>query len=134
MNPDRPSAHTRGEKPSKAKMEEREFRRLLDLFPVVRSRDYCAESGSTSASTSRPAQNQISERNNAWDESEEKDLKEINSEDKFWQKLRVAAEKRYVGPAKAEQFCEAFRMAHETLVHKELSVDAAQKFINAEGN
>ncbi|XP_072980404.1 uncharacterized protein [Typha angustifolia] len=114
-------------------MDEREFRRLLDLFPVVRSRNYCAESGSTSGSSSRPTQNNLADPNNAPKEADEKDVREIDKEDIFWQKLRIAAERK-VGPMKAEQFCKAFQKAHEILVHKELSLEAAQRFINAEGN
>ncbi|KAL5197059.1 hypothetical protein ABZP36_000571 [Zizania latifolia] len=39
-------------------MDDKEFRRTLELFPVVRSRDYCAESGSSSKETTQQAQAQ----------------------------------------------------------------------------
>ncbi|KAH7560782.1 hypothetical protein JRO89_XS10G0101100 [Xanthoceras sorbifolium] len=50
-------------------MDENEFRRLLDLFPVVRSRDYQFELDSSRQSTSQSAQNeQLKEWQDAWDE------------------------------------------------------------------
>ncbi|KAG8079559.1 hypothetical protein GUJ93_ZPchr0007g3020 [Zizania palustris] len=39
-------------------MDEKEFRRTLELFPVVRSRDYCAESGSSSKGTTQQSRAQ----------------------------------------------------------------------------
>ncbi|KAJ1697684.1 hypothetical protein LUZ63_006196 [Rhynchospora breviuscula] len=89
-------------------MDEREFRRLLNLFPVVRSRTYCqAESASSSGIASSI--------------TEEKRTREVQNdgkadvEDPFWQKLKTEAERK-VGPNKAEQFVRAFRDAHEKLV------------------
>lgn len=114
-------------------MDEREFRRLLDLFPIVRSRNYCADSELSRGSTSHSPKDEVAEWKNAWNEMDERDVSEgTDSEGAFWQKLRLAAEKK-VGPAKAEQFCKAFQKAHEKLVYKELSLDAAKKFMNAEG-
>ncbi|XP_078445434.1 octanoyltransferase isoform X3 [Wolffia australiana] len=66
----------------RAAMEEREFRKLLDLFPIVRSPDYCL---------------------NAEIPREERELP-----DPFWNKLKSAAERK-VGPAEADKFCKAFQ-------------------------
>ncbi|XP_042402617.1 uncharacterized protein LOC121992365 [Zingiber officinale] len=111
-------------------MDEREFRRILDLFPVVRSRDYCAASDLSAGSTSCSTQDEVMEWKNTWNRMDEKDnSNETESDDAFWQKLRRAAEGK-VGPKRAEKFCEAFRMAHEKLVNKELSAEAARRFIN----
>ncbi|CAD5182491.1 uncharacterized protein LOC135633150 isoform X1 [Musa acuminata AAA Group] len=115
-------------------MDEQEFRRLLDLFPVVRSRNYCAASESSRGTTSHSSQDeQVTEWKNAWNQMDEKDgSSETENDDPFWQKLRLAAERK-MGAAKAEKFCEAFRMAHEKLVYKELSSDAAQRFVDYDG-
>ncbi|KAJ4755279.1 Octanoyltransferase [Rhynchospora pubera] len=108
-------------------MDEREFRRLLNLFPVVRSRTYCQAEAASSSGTASTI-------------TEEKQTREVQNEgkadveDPFWQKLKTEAERKYllfqVGPNKAEQFVRAFRDAHEKLVYKKLSVDAAQSFIS----
>ncbi|KAH0458830.1 hypothetical protein IEQ34_011644 [Dendrobium chrysotoxum] len=37
-----------------------------------------------------------------------------------------------VGPANAERFCAAFKTVHEKLVYKELSLEAAQRFISTD--
>ncbi|KAJ3698115.1 hypothetical protein LUZ61_001820 [Rhynchospora tenuis] len=103
-------------------MDEREFRRLLNLFPVVRSRSYCQAEAASSSGTASSI-------------TEEKQRREVQNErksdveDPFWQKLKTEAERK-VGPIKAEQFVRAFRDAHEKLVYKKLSVDAAQSFIS----
>ncbi|XP_010908943.1 uncharacterized protein [Elaeis guineensis] len=114
-------------------MDEREFRRLLDLFPVVRSRNYCADSEPSRGSTSHSPQDEVADWRNARNEMDEKDVSEgTYNEDTFWQKLRLAAERK-VGPGNAEHFCKAFQRAHEKLVYEELSFDVAQRFMNAEG-
>ncbi|XP_010908945.1 uncharacterized protein [Elaeis guineensis] len=94
-------------------MDEREFRRLLDLFPVVRSRNYCADSEPSRGSTSHSPQDEVADWRNARNEMDEKDVSEgTYNEDTFWQKLRLAAERK---------------------VYEELSFDVAQRFMNAEG-
>ncbi|KAK3125847.1 hypothetical protein QOZ80_7BG0610460 [Eleusine coracana subsp. coracana] len=102
-------------------MDEQEFRRMLDLFPVVRSRDYCADPGTSGRGTSQQARALEPTKGN-------KDSS--GAEDIFMQKLRLAAEKK-IGATKAEFFCKAFEEAHEKLVYKELSLDSAEKFLNA---
>ncbi|KAK1292891.1 hypothetical protein QJS10_CPB17g01684 [Acorus calamus] len=108
-------------------MEEREFQRLLHVFPIVRSRDYCADVDSSRESDSSLGQNV-----NGWDE-DDNDVTETRRsefEDPFWEKLRLAAERK-VGPSKAEQFCKAFQRVHKKLVHEELTVDAAQRILDS---
>ncbi|CAL5061366.1 unnamed protein product [Urochloa decumbens] len=102
-------------------MDEKEFRRTLELFPVVRSRDYCAEPGTSSRGTKQPLRVQATKSN-------KKDSS--SAEDLFMQKLKMAAEKK-IGATKAEFFCKAFEEAHEKLVYKELNLDAAKKFLSA---
>ncbi|KAG1338329.1 hypothetical protein COCNU_04G006350 [Cocos nucifera] len=113
-------------------MEERHFRRFLDRFPVVRSRYYCANTERESCTHS--AKNEIASHRNVQNKMVKKDdLAKTSDEDPFWQKLRIAAEKK-VGPAKAQKFCRAFQSIHKRLVYRELSLEAAQRFINAERN
>ncbi|XP_035546347.1 uncharacterized protein LOC109004032 isoform X2 [Juglans regia] len=113
-------------------MDEVEFRRLLDLFPVVRSRDYRVELEASRESTSRSSQSEIKEWQDAWDEGNKNEVKNqgISQQDAFWGKLKLAAERK-VGAAEAERFCKAFQQIHKKLVHEELSFDAAQSFINS---
>ncbi|WOL00631.1 hypothetical protein Cni_G09344 [Canna indica] len=97
-------------------MDEREFRRLLDLFPVVRSRNYCASSELSVGSASRSAEEETTEWRNAWNQMDEKDVPTVTeNDDPFWEKLRLAAERK-VGAEKALKFCEAFQMAHDKLL------------------
>ncbi|XP_037483932.1 uncharacterized protein LOC119362774 [Triticum dicoccoides] len=101
-------------------MDEQAFRRMLDLFPVVRSRDYCKdEVESSSEGTTQQTRAQ-----------EIKGTKKKAAEALFLRKLKTAAEKK-VGATKAELFCKTFEEAHEKLVYKELDLDAAQRFLNA---
>ncbi|MBA0558112.1 hypothetical protein Goshw_001633 [Gossypium schwendimanii] len=97
-------------------MDEQEFRRLLDLFPVVRSGDYHAESASSRQAASCSASNeaysvemsplyaslscfsfakQIKDWQDAWhDERKETENQGTDLHDKFWQKLKLTAEKK----------------------------------------
>ncbi|KAL6841890.1 hypothetical protein ACP4OV_028402 [Aristida adscensionis] len=103
-------------------MDEQEFRRRLELFPVVRSRDYCADPGKSRRPTSSLFRTQEATKDNRKTSS--------SAEDLFLQKLRAAAEKK-IGATKAEFFCKAFEEAHEKLVYKELNLDTAKKFVSA---
>ncbi|XP_034222228.1 uncharacterized protein LOC117632769 isoform X2 [Prunus dulcis] len=96
-------------------MDEAEFRRLLDLFPIVRSRDY-----------------HVKEWQDAWDEGDKKEVEKqgLDQHGAFWEKLKLVAERK-VGEAEAERFCKAFQQIHKKLVYEELSLDAAQKFLNS---
>ncbi|KAG6629806.1 hypothetical protein I3843_14G111300 [Carya illinoinensis] len=112
-------------------MDEVEFRRLLDLFPIVRSRDYHVELEASRESTSRSSQSEvIKEWQDAWDEGNRVENQGISQHDAFWGKLKLAVERK-VGAADAERFCKAFQQIHKKLVHEELSFDAAQSFINS---
>ncbi|XP_051214109.1 uncharacterized protein [Lolium perenne] len=106
-------------------MDEQEFRSMLDLFPVVRSRDYCkAELESSSKGTAQQAQAQ---------ETKGANKESSAAEDVFLRKLKMAAAKK-VGATKAELFCKTFEEAHNKLVYKELNLDAAQRFLNVYKN
>ncbi|KAJ0978036.1 hypothetical protein J5N97_013510 [Dioscorea zingiberensis] len=110
-------------------MEEHEFQRLLELFPVVRSRNYCAGLVSAQELTSHSSYSEITDRKSAPNGIDNDGLAGTPSRDTFWQKLRLTAEAK-VGPEKAEHFCKAVQMVHTELVHKSLSLDAAQRFVN----
>ncbi|XP_044505506.1 uncharacterized protein LOC123225551 [Mangifera indica] len=106
-------------------MDETEFRRLLDLFPVVRSRDYQAELDSSRNLTSRSAEDE------SWqDASNEEDKMQLESQDAFWQKLKLAAGRK-VSAADAEKFCQAFQQFHKKLVYEGLNLDVARSYINS---
>ncbi|XP_022985668.1 uncharacterized protein LOC111483657 isoform X1 [Cucurbita maxima] len=110
-------------------MDESEFRRLLQLFPVVRSRDYHAESELSRQSTSKSSKSELSEWQEAWKEDGKKS-KDQGSDlhDAFWKKLQLAAEQK-VGKLEAERFCNSFQQIHNKLVNEELSSDAARSFL-----
>ncbi|KAM7278344.1 hypothetical protein ACFE04_005478 [Oxalis oulophora] len=59
-----------------------------------------------------------------------KKTKGIDLKDPFWDKLKLVAETK-VGAAEAEKFCWALQEVHQKLVYKELSSDAAWKFLNS---
>ncbi|XP_057954413.1 uncharacterized protein LOC131148602 [Malania oleifera] len=112
-------------------MDEDSFRRILDLFPVVRSPDYHADSEPSRQSTSHSAQDEVKEWQDAWNMGDKKEveIRGIEKHDAFWDKLKLAAERK-VAAAEAERFCEALQRIHEKLVN-ELSSDAAQGFASA---
>ncbi|GMP91539.1 hypothetical protein CsSME_00042201 [Camellia sinensis var. sinensis] len=112
-------------------MDEFEFQRILNLFPVVRPRDYHVDSASSSQSTAQSAHNDM-EWQGTWGGA---DVKEIpiqgtGPHDAFWRKLRMAAEKK-VGAAEAEKFCKAFQIIHRQLVYEELSLAAASSILSS---
>ncbi|XP_073109955.1 uncharacterized protein [Elaeis guineensis] len=72
-----------------------------------------ADSEPSRGSTSHSPQDEVADWRNARNEMDEKDVSEgTYNEDTFWQKLRLAAERK---------------------VYEELSFDVAQRFMNAEG-
>ncbi|XP_022863449.1 uncharacterized protein LOC111383567 isoform X1 [Olea europaea var. sylvestris] len=105
-------------------MDESEFRRCLQLFPVVRSRDYHMDLDGSRQSTSLSAQTEV-EWEDAWDGD--------NDREAFWDKLKLAATEK-MGPAEAERFCKAFQRVYNKLVYEELTLDAARKFVNSSGS
>ncbi|KAJ8768614.1 hypothetical protein K2173_023518 [Erythroxylum novogranatense] len=129
-------------------MDEQEFRRLLDMFPIIRPRDYHIESDPSrqssssrlghgiesyvsrhSTSTSGPSE-VIKKWQDAWEgeDENEKENQAIDVNDPFWKKLKLAAEKK-LGAAEAERFCMAFQEVHRKLVYEDLSLDAARDFL-----
>ncbi|XP_021734259.1 uncharacterized protein LOC110700996 [Chenopodium quinoa] len=107
-------------------MDEREFQRLLLLFPVVRTPHYYqADSESSGQSAS---QVERSEEVSEWQDAQGE--QETKNQDVFWDKLRSIAEKK-VGPAEAEKFCDAFQKIYQRLVHEELSREDMENFLNS---
>ncbi|CAA6661964.1 unnamed protein product [Spirodela intermedia] len=82
-------------------MEEREFRKLLDLFPI------------------------LNERPNAQTEEE----KEDDAADPFWEKLKSAAEIK-VGPEAAAKFCKAFQTVHKK-VSEDQNSEVIRRYVDA---
>ncbi|KAL8227288.1 hypothetical protein R6Q57_017120 [Mikania cordata] len=76
-------------------MDELEFQRVLHLFPVVRARDYNAESEVQRQLTTQ-ASRRIRERMNSQIEGgvREKVIGGIDGQDAFWEKLKIAAAKK----------------------------------------
>ncbi|XP_034687328.1 uncharacterized protein LOC117915757 [Vitis riparia] len=113
-------------------MDEDEFHRLFELFPIVRSRDYHADLESSRQSTSQSSQDGALKGQNSLDEGNgrEIEIQGINLHDAFWEKLKVVAERK-VGPVEAERFCKAFQQVHRKLVYEELSLEAARNFVNS---
>ncbi|XP_009336404.2 uncharacterized protein LOC103928992 isoform X1 [Pyrus x bretschneideri] len=112
-------------------MDDDEFRRLLDLFPIVRSRHYHGESEQSRESTSKSPQHEaLKGWQDAWDEDKSEVEKQgIGEHCEFWGKIKLVAERK-VGATEAERFCKAFQRIHKRLVCEGLSLDAAQKFLN----
>ncbi|RDY13159.1 hypothetical protein CR513_01959 [Mucuna pruriens] len=97
-------------------MDEAEFQRLLQLFPVVRSRDYIAEPASSSEFSPGSEQNELKEWQDAWDEKDRDfEKQEINENVSFWSKLKSEAASK-VGAEEAERFCKAFQQIHNKLL------------------
>ncbi|CAO2832653.1 unnamed protein product [Amaranthus hypochondriacus] len=106
-------------------MDEREFQRLLSLFPVVRTPDYIeANSEPSGQSTSQAGRDEVKEWQDAWGEQETK------KQDDFWDKLRSSAEEK-VGSAEAEKFCNAFQKIYHKLVHEELSKEVIESYLHS---
>ncbi|XP_052205863.1 uncharacterized protein LOC127810417 [Diospyros lotus] len=114
-------------------MDEFEFERILNLFPIVRPRhyQYQANSASSRRLTAQSAQNKIKERQDVWDMTDRKEIAiQGIKQDAFWERLKMAAEKK-VGAAEAERLCKAFQRIHLKLVYEELSPDAARSFLSS---
>ncbi|KFK25500.1 hypothetical protein AALP_AA8G122700 [Arabis alpina] len=111
-------------------MDEEEFRSLLDLFPVVRSRDHRDDLDSSRQSTSESVvEREVSVWNDLPSVVESKDLKDWKpDQDTFWDKLKKAAAKK-VGEVEAERFCKAFEKLHKKLVYEELDREAAKRYL-----
>ncbi|XP_050112932.1 uncharacterized protein LOC126591325 isoform X2 [Malus sylvestris] len=113
-------------------MDDAEFGRLLDFFPIVRSRDYRYAHIHTQDVDVFECSQQHKEWQDAWDEGDKIEVEKqgLDEHGEFWEKLKLVAERK-VGAAEAERFCKAFQRIHKKLVYEELSLDAAQKFLNS---
>nr|VDD33973.1 unnamed protein product [Brassica oleracea] len=116
-------------------MDEQEFRSILQLFPVVRSRDHRVDLDSSVSKQSTSVVEQ--ECDETWNHSkqvsvsEPKDLKDCRTDQDtftFWDKLRAAAAKK-VGEVEAERFCKAFEKLHKKLVYEELDPETAKRYL-----
>ncbi|WCJ20558.1 hypothetical protein M5689_002780 [Euphorbia peplus] len=92
-------------------MEEDEFERVLDMFPVVRSRDYRYQTESDPSKSENAAA-------------------DSDRQDAFWEKLKLVVVDK-LGPMEAQRFCDAFQRVHRQLVYEELSLDAARSLLNS---
>ncbi|VFQ98946.1 unnamed protein product [Cuscuta campestris] len=92
-------------------MDELEFRRQIELFPVVRSRDFHA---------SQP----LDEKNG------EDGTDALTDTAAFWDKLKMVTEQK-VGTEEAEKFCQAFQQIYRKLVYEELSSEVARTCLNS---
>ncbi|CAN7068466.1 unnamed protein product [Brassica rapa subsp. trilocularis] len=107
-------------------MDEQEFRSILQLFPVVRSRDHRVILSSLFSPLLivAAAAAQVSV-------GEPIDLKDCRIDQDtftFWDKLRAAAAKK-VGEVEAERFCKAFEKLHKKLVYEELDPVTAKRYL-----
>uniref|UniRef100_A0A2P2J752 Uncharacterized protein MANES_01G177900 n=1 Tax=Rhizophora mucronata TaxID=61149 RepID=A0A2P2J752_RHIMU len=79
-------------------MDEEEFQRLLDLFPIVRPRDY--HIGTEPARQSSCRKLRRNEALKKWQDAaevgheEEAENQAVDPNDAFWKKLKLAAEKK----------------------------------------
>ncbi|XP_059315328.1 uncharacterized protein LOC132065803 isoform X2 [Lycium ferocissimum] len=112
-------------------MEEQEFRRLLELFPSVRSPDYYLELDESSQSTSQSKQKEeVKQLQDGPSTGGIESNTRAMDHEAFWGKLKAAAEKK-MNPAEAEEFCKAFRQVYRKLVDEELSLEAARSLLNS---
>ncbi|KAL2652085.1 hypothetical protein R1flu_020213 [Riccia fluitans] len=129
-------------------MEENQFQRLLELFPVVRSSTYCAEdevistTNSDDAATSgRPAKTLTNadakeemqfEKGSSTAESKtvekqpQLSVSSVSPKQGFWDPLKTAMQAR-LGDEEGQRFCEVFRKVHEQLVMRTLSLDDIER-------
>ncbi|KAH8973528.1 hypothetical protein BDL97_01G052400 [Sphagnum fallax] len=131
-------------------MEQEQFDRLLQLFPVVRPRTYCADDfdGLTVQSQSLaqredepllspppPAVPEVGVNGSSSQDTEEEKTTEAPSTlvaslsdhaTSFWDLLRAVAQQQ-LEEKDAEAFCDTFKLLHEELVNKALSLDAIER-------
>lgn len=121
-------------------MEEEQFQRLLELFPVVRTSSYCADevhgmnrrvpSGLPSSTvqlqqldTGSPSQETGTGKSI---EPPPTSAASLGDKANFWDLLKIAAEQQ-LSPEKAQRFCDAFKARHNDLVNNTLSLDAIER-------
>ncbi|KAF2291824.1 hypothetical protein GH714_035747 [Hevea brasiliensis] len=127
-------------------MDEEEFRRLLDLFPVVRPRDYHIDLDPSRQSTTRPTQDDdvaletvaytlLSLPSLAFDYeiciAGEEMAGRMGGAGGDQKKQAIKLLIYTMGAAEAKKFCNAFQQVHRRLVYEELSLDAARSIINS---
>ncbi|XP_024519207.1 uncharacterized protein LOC112342126 isoform X2 [Selaginella moellendorffii] len=93
-------------------IQDHQFQRLLQIFPVVRSRDYCEED--------RPLSTQSLDKDENGTQG--------TTHGAFWVKVKTLAEPK-LGKEGAERFCQAFRRVHEDLVFKKVAVESICKIL-----
>ncbi|EYU46177.1 hypothetical protein ABFS82_04G066900 [Erythranthe guttata] len=113
-------------------MDESEFRQLLELFPVVRPRDYHVELDSSRQSSQSAPSEEAQQWQDAWSTEDRRssNISKTDNHEAFWRKLKSAAEQK-VGAADAERFCKAFQQVYKKLVYEELTMDAAKNILNS---
>jgi hypothetical protein len=123
-------------------MEEEQFQRLLELFPVVRSPSYCADevngmSRRVPSGFPLPSSTVQLEQVDTGSPSHETDtgkgiespptsLASSGDKGNFWDLLKAAAEEQ-LSPENAQRFCDAFKARHNELVNNTLSLDAIER-------
>ncbi|GAB2287097.1 hypothetical protein Dimus_021481 [Dionaea muscipula] len=100
-------------------MDEDEFQRLLNLFPIVRSRNYKAGTESSSQPSSQSPDVELKESQDASDQGDKKETETPTPTpgDAFWGNLKSTAENK-VGAADADKFCNAFQEVYEKLLEE----------------
>ncbi|CAN6865476.1 unnamed protein product [Brassica oleracea var. botrytis] len=109
-------------------MDEQEFRSILQLFPVVRSRDHRVILSSLFPFS--PVENSFVDCGYTCASSSFILICGLLLIDTFtfWDKLRAAAAKK-VGEVEAERFCKAFEKLHKKLVYEELDPETAKRYL-----
>ncbi|RID42263.1 hypothetical protein BRARA_J02166 [Brassica rapa] len=108
-------------------MDEQEFRSILQLFPVVRSRDHRVDLDSSDSKQST-SQSVVEREVSVGEPIDLKDCRIDQDTFTFWDKLRAAAAKK-VGEVEAERFCKAFEKLHKKLVYEELDPETAKRYL-----
>ncbi|KAL3699788.1 hypothetical protein R1sor_017810 [Riccia sorocarpa] len=138
-------------------MEDHQFQRLLELFPVVRSSTYCAEdeainnaNADDAAPSDRPAkpltdadmpydhrhlytsfvdEMQVEKRNSTAESTtiQTQTQMAIVSREQGFWDLLKTAMQARLGDEEAQRFCDTFRKTHENLVTKTLSLDDIER-------
>ncbi|XP_022549312.2 uncharacterized protein LOC106370630 isoform X2 [Brassica napus] len=109
-------------------MDEQEFRSILQLFPVVRSRNHRVDLDSSDSKQSTSQSAVEREQVSVGEPIDLKDCRIDQDTFTFWDKLRAAAAKK-VGEVEAERFCKAFEKLHKKLVYEELDPVTAKRYL-----
>ncbi|KMZ71019.1 hypothetical protein ZOSMA_18G01170 [Zostera marina] len=96
---------------SAAEMEENEFRGFLEVFPVIRSRNYHVDGLELLQDSNSSAQNEVG------------DPDVLQNSTSFAQ--------NEVDSVNSEKFCKTFQLAYEKMVCEMLSPDALRNFVSS---